>query len=163
MMNNVVSLAKLYQSMAVCVCVEKKWSKIDCVVVWKSPLCRMMSRTEVRIEEVENFIVFSYLSCQPGKKSRIGGVFVGRTDLWQNCIAAPNPPPCDSSPCGSGGTCENTENGYKCKCPPGWTGDNCDVREYLSVVRICFVRVSEYSCWTRCCVTVDCCTSLHGE
>lgn len=39
------------------------------------------------------------------------------------------PPPCESNPCKNGATCQDVDNGYKCTCLPGWTGDNCGVRE----------------------------------
>uniref|UniRef100_A0AAR2IKU9 Neurogenic locus notch homolog protein 1 n=1 Tax=Pygocentrus nattereri TaxID=42514 RepID=A0AAR2IKU9_PYGNA len=38
----------------------------------------------------------------------------------------PTDNPCRSSPCGNGGTCDLTSiRTFKCKCPPGWTGKNC--------------------------------------
>ncbi|CAH1257314.1 JAG1 [Branchiostoma lanceolatum] len=33
---------------------------------------------------------------------------------------------CESSPCKSGGTCQDEENGYSCICPPKMTGPNCE-------------------------------------
>lgn len=33
---------------------------------------------------------------------------------------------CLSSPCKNGGTCTDIFNGFFCKCPPNWTGSNCD-------------------------------------
>ena len=37
---------------------------------------------------------------------------------------------CASSPCQSGGSCEELINGYKCHCMAGFEGDNCEKREY---------------------------------
>jgi EGF-like domain len=62
-------------------------------------------------------------------------------DKSEIMIAAPPPPACDSNPCGNGGTCENVGDGYRCTCPAGWTGDNCEVREYMLAVKYYNVRV----------------------
>ena len=38
---------------------------------------------------------------------------------------------CAGPPCGNGGTCFNLTVQYRCECPEGWTGTNCDTGMYL--------------------------------
>ncbi|KAH3810204.1 hypothetical protein DPMN_138593 [Dreissena polymorpha] len=33
---------------------------------------------------------------------------------------------CLQNPCLNKGTCSNTEGSYKCTCPKGWRGANCE-------------------------------------
>ena len=36
--------------------------------------------------------------------------------------------PCQSNPCLNGATCSLDENNdFQCECPPGYTGDNCEI------------------------------------
>ena len=34
---------------------------------------------------------------------------------------------CDGNPCENGGTCTRHVNDYNCTCPPGYSGDRCEV------------------------------------
>jgi hypothetical protein len=38
---------------------------------------------------------------------------------------------CAANPCEHGGRCHSDALGYRCECVPGYTGDNCNKREYL--------------------------------
>ena len=33
---------------------------------------------------------------------------------------------CSSNPCNNGGTCIDQDDGFECKCHPGYTGDHCE-------------------------------------
>ncbi|XP_042708692.1 fibulin-7 isoform X2 [Chrysemys picta bellii] len=58
-------------------------------------------------------------------------VMKNRLITLQNAVtkAAPDPQSviskCSSNPCQNGGTCVDGVNQYKCTCPQGWTGENC--------------------------------------
>ena len=41
------------------------------------------------------------------------------------------PDTCRNSPCASGGTCTAEGEDYKCKCEPGWGGDECQCKCHL--------------------------------
>ncbi|RMX59194.1 hypothetical protein pdam_00007743 [Pocillopora damicornis] len=55
--------------------------------------------------------------CEDGLDLRDDGCAKGRTNN-----------PCLSNPCQNGGTCEdiNSNTAYKCRCPEGYTGTNCE-------------------------------------
>ena len=40
--------------------------------------------------------------------------------------------PCDARPCQNGGRCTSSGNQYRCECPSGFTGRNCEQSEYLT-------------------------------
>uniref|UniRef100_A0A1I7VWT0 Neurexin-4 n=1 Tax=Loa loa TaxID=7209 RepID=A0A1I7VWT0_LOALO len=47
---------------------------------------------------------------------------------------------CFMSPCQHQGTCVPLENGYRCNCPPEWTGENCEKSIYVDncLPNLCF-------------------------
>lgn len=42
---------------------------------------------------------------------------------------------CELSPCAQGGTCVDLENGFKCLCPPQWTGKTCQIGMSLDLIQ----------------------------
>lgn len=38
---------------------------------------------------------------------------------------------CEAKPCVNAKSCKNLIASYYCDCLPGWTGQNCDISEYL--------------------------------
>ena len=45
--------------------------------------------------------------------------------------------PCSGDPCVNNSTCvDNGDNTVKCMCPPGVTGDRCQVRKYSTCLRL---------------------------
>ena len=39
-----------------------------------------------------------------------------------------------TNPCLHGGTCTNTIGGYRCFCPPEWTGDICETGKWFKIL-----------------------------
>ena len=37
--------------------------------------------------------------------------------------------PCASQPCMNGGTCMRDNGGFRCVCPPGYSGSRCEIRD----------------------------------
>lgn len=40
---------------------------------------------------------------------------------------------CSGGPCEHGGTCIDLVGGFRCECPPEWTGDLCQVGKYEEI------------------------------
>lgn len=53
---------------------------------------------------------------------------------------------CDRSPCGRGATCQETPGGYRCLCPPGWTGRTCQLGQWVRVKQLqCILYIYVHS------------------
>ena len=50
---------------------------------------------------------------------------------------------CDRSPCGRGATCQEAPGGYRCLCPPGWTGRTCQLGQWVTIKHVLY---TVYTC-----------------
>lgn len=41
---------------------------------------------------------------------------------------------CADDPCEHGGTCIDLVGGFRCECPPEWSGDLCQVGEFTKII-----------------------------
>ncbi len=46
---------------------------------------------------------------------------------------------CDRTPCGRGATCEEAPGGYRCLCPPEWTGRTCQLGQWVTIIMCIYV------------------------
>ena len=82
------------------------------------PISKKVKRNAGKVDRKEFLTVSEWASqCV----SRLGFAFF---------LSCPEILECASSPCQSGGSCEDLINGYKCHCMAGFEGDNCEKREY---------------------------------
>ena len=65
------------------------------------------------------------------------------------CFIFPAVKQCDRSPCGRGATCQEAPGGYKCLCPPGWTGRTCQLGQFYIYYRPININVGSlnYRAW----------------
>ena len=55
---------------------------------------------------------------------------------------------CVSSPCFNNGTCTDRSNGFNCSCPPGFSGNRCEIGELcLAVIFIVYQLENLYTNW----------------
>ena len=41
---------------------------------------------------------------------------------------------CDLYPCQNNATCENNDGSYSCNCLAGWTGQDCEIGQFSSLI-----------------------------
>ena len=74
-----------------------------------------------------------------------GGQCMANYNGGTSCICLPgfsgsrceNQSPCTSNPCKNGGNCITTGFGYRCECPLGTTGPNCDISKFFEKAPWC--------------------------
>lgn len=64
---------------------------------------------------------FSFHSCSQQNETKRNANKNNATDIDE----------CSGDPCEHSGTCIDLVGGFRCECPPEWTGDVCDIGEYL--------------------------------
>lgn len=53
---------------------------------------------------------------------------------------------CSPNPCGHGGTCQDLVDGFKCICPPQWTGKTCQLGKNCFLFIQCCSRAGKNKC-----------------
>lgn len=75
-----------------------------CPTGWTGPTC-----------EISEFIYYYYRS---------------RTKFRNSTLIHADIDECSGDPCEHGGTCVDLVGGFRCECPPEWTGFTCEIGEY---------------------------------
>lgn len=55
------------------------------------------------------------------------------------CIKNADIDECSGDPCEHGGTCIDLVGGFRCECPPEWTGFTCEIGEYTLFLNVTMV------------------------
>lgn len=87
----------------------------QCAVGWSGPSCEISKAAHKRA-----FYSNSNQRCQVAKQHCVS-----------NLLCSIDVDDCTPNPCKHGGTCQDLVNGFKCTCPPHWTGKMCLIGERL--------------------------------
>lgn len=77
-------------------------------------------------------VVFLFLGANPSSsKSNFSVTDTAclGTQLSLSLLSLTDIDDCSPNPCGHGGTCQDLVDGFKCVCPPQWTGKTCQLGE----------------------------------
>lgn len=79
-------------------------------------------------------VVFLFLGANPSSGNHLSNLSVTDiacpvTELSLSLLRVADIDDCSPNPCGHGGTCQDLVDGFKCICPPQWTGKTCQLGE----------------------------------
>ncbi len=89
-----------------------------CAVGWSGPSCEISKMAKTHSEED-----------------------IQQHSICLTCSDLTDVDDCTPNPCKHGGTCQDLVNGFKCTCPPHWTGKMCLIGERL---------VKQFEVWLSC-------------
>ena len=101
-------------------------------------------------------------------------LFLVLENCWKTIYSLSEIGKCKSNPCKNGGRCTNTQGGYTCSCPSGFSGKNCEngkemiktFNKYNWKKKYCFL-IELFSdideCKNNPCKNGGKCTNTHGS